>query len=305
MQTGTICPCLFVSISGILALYSISPQQWRKHYEKIPFDIFQIVVGDITTIDADAIINPTDSSYSGAGGIDLAIHSAAGKDLIQALSSNMRIEAGQAIITPSFQIKTAKWIIHTVGPKWKTGFFFEEFKLAECYRRSLQLAIDHDCKSVAFPCISIGANQFPKERAAEIAICTVANMLQAIDHVSCLKRVFFVCGSKIQSEIYKRQLKKAIIEYFIHNNSPESYESFFSIGEYYSYVEQLAVLEWGKCHITKSISATSALLKTTGVSLRIPNMTSMRRIWIVGIIILVWPASLHFFVPGGYSMIPT
>lgn len=209
---------------------------------------YQIITGDITTIHADAIVNPTDSSYSGTGGLDFAIHRAAGRELAGVLHASRKLTDGEAIITPAFEIKTAKWIIHTVGPKWKKGFDFEEFTLAECYRNSLRIAVDHKCESIAFPCISVGSNGFPMDRAAEIAVRTVVNTLQGIADYSSIRQIFFVCSEK-HAEIYKKHFKKAIIDSFLHYYSPESLPYYFS-DKYYDYMGNLALLEWGdiKCH---------------------------------------------------------
>lgn len=209
---------------------------------------FAIITGDITKIEADAIVNPTDSSCSGLGGIDRAIQNAAGAELKRALQANRRFEDGDAIITPAFGIKTAKWIIHSVGPRWKAGFDHEEYKLAQCYRNSLRLAIDHKCHSIAFPCISTGANGFPPDRAAEIAVRTVAYWLQNNREDWDDLSILFVCPEKY-AEIYKTHLKKAIIDDLLYWYSPESLP-YPRSDIYYAHMRKLAVLEWGEmsCH---------------------------------------------------------
>jgi len=208
----------------------------------------KILTGDITAVSADAIVNPTDASFSASGGIDLAVHRAAGSELASALREIGRIGEGQAVITPAFNINSAGCIIHTVGPKWKTGFAGEEYALAECYRSSLRLALEQGCKSVAFPCISAGGMGFPAERAAEIAVCTVINTLQTLPEADGEPQIIFVCPEKFV-ELYKKQLKKAIIAAFLHYYSPES-TPYHRSDKYYSYMKTLAVLQWGdmRCH---------------------------------------------------------
>ena len=208
----------------------------------------QIITGDITKIDADAVVNSTDSICSGSGGLDFAIHKAAGAKLAEALCTGRKPAEGTAIITPAFEIKTAKWIIHTVGPKWKKGFDYEEFTLAECYRNSLRIAAEHKCESVAFPCISIGNNGFPADRAAEIAVRTVVNMVQDRNNTSDIRQIFFVCPEE-QAEVYKKHMKNAIIDSFLHDYSPESMP-YYGSDKYYACMQNLALLEWGdiKCH---------------------------------------------------------
>ena len=230
--------CLFVvckygaAISGKVC----ETEMWTR-------SVWKVVTGDITKIDADAIVNPTDVSCSGSGGIDFAIHRAAGADLKAALCGCERLDAGEARVTPAFDLRSAKWIIHTVGPRWENGFSLEEFKLAECYRNSLRIAFDQKCKSVAFPCISTGAGGFPADRAAEIAVRTVLNTLvhnwgkfPAID-------VIFVCPEEF-GELYKKHLKKAIIDSFVYHYAPESVPG-FSLEAYYTFMRNLALLEWG------------------------------------------------------------
>lgn len=202
-----------------------------------------ITKGNIVTTKADVIVNSTDDSFSASGGIDHAVHQAAGKELTQSLRKNRKIEEGQAVITPAFGIKTAKQIIHTAGPKWINGFCAEEYKLAECYRNSLKLALENHCESIAFPCISIGKNGFPENRAAEIALNSVYYMLQTMED-SSLTRILFVCSSEKQEKNYKAYLKRMIIHAFLERYSPESYHHILSTAAYFSYMTLLAELEW-------------------------------------------------------------
>ena len=213
-------------------------------FQRDILEMIQIVKGSIVTTTADIIVNSTDTSFSAAGGIDYAIHKAAGDELAKALRNTGKLEAGQAIITPAFALNTAKQIIHTVGPKWQNGFCAEEFTLAGCYRNSLKLALENNCTSIAFPCISVGANRFPEQRAAEIALNAIYTMLRATADFS-LNRILFVCNSEQQKLIYKKHLKRMIIDEFLYWYSPESYHVFPSTEKYYKFMCLLAELEWG------------------------------------------------------------
>lgn len=213
-------------------------------YKQDVLEMLYIVRGDITTTEADAIVDPTDRAFSGMGGVDYAVHKAAGYKLDQMLRTVQKIEECQAIMTPAFDIRTARHIIHMVGPQWKNGFCHEEIKLAECYRNILKLAIENRCGSVAFPCISTGKKGFPEKRAAEIALNTVYNMMNAMD-APCLSRILFVCSSEHQEKNYKTQLARMITDEFIRLYSPESYHNDPSAERYAAYMHLLAELEWG------------------------------------------------------------
>lgn len=149
----------------------------------------EIIEGDITTLDVDAIVNAANKSLLGGGGVDGAIHRAAGPDLKQACAALGGCETGEAKITPAYRLR-ARYVIHTVGPVWGGGERGEDRLLASCYRNSFGLARDYGLASIAYPAISTGAYGFPPERAALIAVRTVADALA--DETS-IDRVIFCC----------------------------------------------------------------------------------------------------------------
>jgi O-acetyl-ADP-ribose deacetylase len=137
----------------------------------------EVVQADITTLPVDAIVNAANSSLLGGGGVDGAIHRAAGPRLLEATRKIGGCPTGQARLTPGFDLP-AKWVIHTVGPIWQSGHAGEDELLASCYRESLNLAVSVGATTVAFPAISTGAYGFPVERAARIAITEIGANLE-------------------------------------------------------------------------------------------------------------------------------
>jgi O-acetyl-ADP-ribose deacetylase (regulator of RNase III) len=154
--------------------------------------------GDITICDVDAIVNAANKSLLGGGGVDGAIHRAAGPELLQECRKLGGCETGQAKITGGYRLP-ARHVIHTVGPVWHGGKRGEEGLLADCYRNSLRLALENGLKKVAFPSISTGAYGFPIALAAPIALRTVKDVLQKSDE---LEKVFFVCFSESDVNVY-------------------------------------------------------------------------------------------------------
>ena len=163
----------------------------------------KVVQGDITTLKVDAIVNAANTSLLGGGGVDGAIHRAAGPELLAACRQLNGCATGDAKITPGYRLP-AKWVIHTPGPVWRDGQHGEPELLASCYRRSLALAAEKGAKSIAFPCISTGIYGYPAENAAEIAVLSVREALASLSEPM---EVVFCCFSMKSSEIYENLLK--------------------------------------------------------------------------------------------------
>ena len=163
----------------------------------------KLVKGDITTMEVDAIVNAANQSLLGGGGVDGAIHRAAGPELLEACRLLNGCETGQAKITPGFLLP-ASYVIHTVGPVWRGGRQKETELLEACYTNSLDLALEHGLKSIAFPNISTGVYHFPKDLAAEIAIRTVS---QFLDENKGDLRVVFVVFDQENLALYRTMLE--------------------------------------------------------------------------------------------------
>jgi len=153
----------------------------------------EIIKGDITTLQVDAIVNAANSGLFGGGGVDGAIHRAGGPQILEdckAIRAKQgKLPAGEAVITSAGNLP-AKHVIHTVGPVWKGGAHDESLKLANCYQNALQLAVEYGCKTVAFPNISTGVYGYPKQEAAEIALKTVTDYLKIHQEI---EKVIFCC----------------------------------------------------------------------------------------------------------------
>jgi O-acetyl-ADP-ribose deacetylase len=159
------------------------------------------VEGDITRIEDDAIVNAANSSLLGGGGVDGAIHRAAGPELLAACEKLRGCATGDAKATPGYQLP-AKWVFHAVGPVWHGGSRGEDELLTSCYRRCMELAREHKVSSIAFPAISTGVYRFPPEAAARIAIRTVAELAES----SGVSVIHFVCFNAETLAIYTRLL---------------------------------------------------------------------------------------------------
>ena len=162
----------------------------------------EVVVADITTLRVDAIVNAANSTLLGGGGVDGAIHDAAGDELFEECRLLSGCETGDAKITKGYRLP-AKHVIHAVGPVWHGGDRGEDEQLASCYRRSIELCRENDLTSVAFPAISTGAFRFPADRAAEIAVSTTVDALKI---APTLRRVIFCCFSQESAALHERAL---------------------------------------------------------------------------------------------------
>lgn len=170
-------------------------------------DRIRIIQGDIVKMEVDAIVNAANPTLLGGGGVDGAIHRAAGPGLLEECKGLKGCATGEAKITKGYLLP-AKWVIHTVGPVWQGGQKGEDNLLASCYRKSLELAREYDVRTIAFPAISTGAYNFPSERAARIAVSEIRKFIQ---ENQLPEKVFLICFNKETC----RHLKAALSESFV------------------------------------------------------------------------------------------
>lgn len=168
----------------------------------------QIMQGDITKVEVDAIVNAANSSLLGGGGVDGAIHRAGGPEILEECKKIREMQGGcptgEAVITTAGKLP-AKYVIHTVGPVWRGGDQDEPRLLANCYQNSLALAVENAVTTIAFPNISTGVYRFPKELAVEIALQTVVAFLKDDQQI---KKVIFVCFDRENYELYQRKIEE-------------------------------------------------------------------------------------------------
>lgn len=167
----------------------------------------EIIRGDITTLGVDAIVNAANRSLLGGGGVDGAIHRAAGPKLLEACELLNGCNTGDAKITPGFRLPS-KYVIHTVGPVWQGGKYREKELLASCYRQSLRIASENNIKTIAFPNISTSVYGFPKQDAAFIAIETVQNYITNHPEID---KVIFCCFDNENFSIYNKLISNSIV----------------------------------------------------------------------------------------------
>ena len=182
-------------------LYPIKDIAMKSTTDKI-----ELQQGDTTKLIVDAIVNAANGSLLGGGGVDGAIHRAGGPAILDECRAIVArqggCKTGEAVITTAGRMPS-KHVIHTVGPVWNDGKYNEDEKLANCYRNSLQLAIDNNCKTIAFRNISTGVYRFPKDAAAKIAVDTVKHFLSATDKI---EKVIFVCFDDENFKFYENLL---------------------------------------------------------------------------------------------------
>lgn len=164
----------------------------------------EIIEGDITKQEVDAIVNAANTSLLGGGGVDGAIHRAAGPELLDETRKIGGCPTGEARVSKGYRLP-ARWVIHTVGPVWAGGHKNEENLLANCYKNSLRAAVEHGVKTMAFPSISTGAYRFPLDRATEIAMIETKEFLETD---KTIEKVIFVCFGEKALKTYREVFKR-------------------------------------------------------------------------------------------------
>ena len=188
-------------------LRGVSASLWsvrdtKSFMKKKPEDKIEIVQGDITKLEVDAIVNAANTTLLGGGGVDGAIHRAAGPELLAECRTLGGCQPGEAKITRGYRLP-ARFVIHTVGPVWRGGKRGEPETLANCYRNSLQVAVENGIRTIAFPAISCGAYGYPIEEAAQIAVNTTREFLATTDQI---EKVIFVLWDEDVYKTYRRIL---------------------------------------------------------------------------------------------------
>ena len=182
---------------------ALTPHALSPHFLRalqLPIPGISIIEGDITEFDVDAIVNAANESLLGGGGVDGAIHRAAGPELLQECRTLGGCATGSAKITKGYRLK-ARHVIHAVGPVWRGGDAGEAELLASAYRTSLALARDNGVRTIAFPAISCGAYGYPLDQAARIALATVRDFL---DRETAIEQVLHVCFGSVVTTAYRR-----------------------------------------------------------------------------------------------------
>lgn len=164
----------------------------------------EVIQGDITKLEVEAIVNAANSSLLGGGGVDGCVHRRAGPKLLAKCATLGGCRTGDAKITPGYNLP-AKYVIHTVGPVWHGGNRGEPDLLASCYRRSLEVAVENGVKTIAFPCISTGVYHYPKVQACRIALEVTSQFVQ--NHPE-IEKVLFVCYSEVDGNLYRQRIKE-------------------------------------------------------------------------------------------------
>ncbi len=166
----------------------------------------ELYKGDITRLGVEAVVNAANTSLLGGGGVDGAIHRAAGPKLLEECRKLKGCPTGEAKITKGYEL-CAKYVIHTVGPFWRDGNYNEDELLTSCYIKSLNLAVNNNIKTIAFPAISTGVYNFPLERATRIAVSTVKSFLMDNDSI---QKIIFVCYDEITYRVYRTVMEEIL-----------------------------------------------------------------------------------------------